>query len=924
LSGAAGRFSVRVIQHPRYIDTDKCIACGLCAEKCPKKVPNAYDEGLSQRKAAHVQYPQAVPLKYAIDPDHCIYLTKGKCRACEKVCPTGAIHFADQEKELTLEVGAIVLATGSQVYDPALHDVYGYQKSSDIVTGMEFERILSASGPFSGHVVRPSDGKEPKKIAWLQCIGSRDTHIGANNYCSAVCCTYAIKQAMLAKEHCKESLDAVIFYMDVRSHGKYREQYYNRSRDEFGVRFIRSRITHVRPTEDGLAHGIWYVDETGKKVAESFDMVVLSVGMGISKETLNLIQRLGVRTDPYGFAACSSFEPTRTSVPGIYVSGVLEAPKDIPRSIIQAGAAAGVAGGDLKDSRWSRTKTRAIPGEKDVRGESPRIGVFVCRCGTNIAGIVDVPAVVDYARGLPGVVYADENMFTCSQDTQDMMTQVIKDKKLNRVVVAACTPRTHEALFQETLINAGLNKYLFEMANIRNQCSWVHGQDHAQATHKAKKLLKMAVTKAALMEPLNETVLDIDPTALIVGGGVAGMVAAKTLSDQGYHAMLLEKGDYLGGQARHFHQTWQGEDVKRYLDTLIHDISSDPKIDIRLNTEIVDVKGFVGNFETKVVGNEKEEILKHGVAIVATGASELKPNQYGHGEDGRVVTGLELEQKILQKDPEIDTARCVVFLLCVGSRIKERPYCSKVCCIHSVTNALRLKASDPQREIFIVFRQMRTYGLQEDFYREAREKGIHFIRYDYKKDFHVEFQKESLEISFTDTIFKRRMKINSDLLVLASAIVPPKDPPLARMFKMTTSDDGFYEEAHVKLRPVDCITDGVFICGLALAPVPMGEAIAQAQAAAARAITVLAQKQTRVSGSVAQVSPAACTSCGICVSICPYSAPFFTQEGRFAGKAEINPVLCKGCGLCVASCRSGALNLKGFTENQIMSMIDAL
>jgi len=903
---------------------EKCIACGLCTEKCPKKVTSEYDGGLIKRKAVYIKYAQAVPLKYVIDPENCIYLTRGKCKACEKVCPTGAIKFDDQAEEITLEVGAIVISSGCEVYDPKMHDVYGYGKSANIITSLEFERILSASGPYSGHLLRPSDKKEPRKIAWLQCIGSRDVHSGARKYCSSVCCTFAIKEAMLAKDHSKAPLDTAIFYMDIRTHGKDFERYYNRAKDDSGVRFIKSKITNIVPADDTGKQMIRYIDETGKRVEEKFDMVVLSVGMGTSKTATDLAHKLDIQLDSYDFATTNSFEPVKTSRPGIFVCGTFEAPKDIPSSVIESSAAAGSAGSCLTESRWTLTKKKEIPAEIDTHGEPPRIGVFICCCGTNIAGVVDVPAVVEHAKTLPNVVYAEQNMFSCSQDSQYNIARVIKENRLNRVVVSACTPKTHEPLFQETLTNAGINKYLFDMANIRNQCSWVHGAAPESATQKAIELTEMAIHKVTLHEALTEPVLEINQSAFIIGGGIAGMTAARTLSRQGYHAHLIEKSDRLGGEALHIHETWQGEDVRQNLNRMIEVIRSDENIDVYLNSEITKADGFVGNFKTTIQTADQETEIEHGVTIIASGASEYKPNQYLYGEDKRVLTGLELDQKLMGNDPAVRQAQTALFVQCVGSRIKERPYCSKVCCTHSIKSALELKALNPEMDIFILYRDIRTFGLREDLYRKARESGIMFLRYNLDDGLDIGLEDKDIKVRFIDTVRRRQMEITPDLLVLATAIVPPKENPIAQQYKVTLNSDGFFMEAHVKLRPVDCATDGVFICGLAHAPKPIDESIAQALAAATRSITLLAKKTIRMSGTVAHTNPTNCSSCSVCIDLCPYSAPSFITEGPFTGKAQINPVLCKGCGLCVASCRSGAIQLKGFDNDQIFAQIYSL
>jgi heterodisulfide reductase subunit A len=663
---------------------------------------------------------------------------------------------------------------------------------------------------------------------------------------------------------------------------------------------------------------IRYVDESGRRLEEEFDMVVLSVGLSASVKTAEQSKKWGIDLDHYNFASTSSFDPVQTSRPGIYVCGIFQGPKDIPASVIDSSAAAGVAGSRLSDVRWSLTKTRDIPEELDVRGEPPRIGVFVCRCGTNIAGAVDVPEVVEFSKDLPGVVYVEENMFSCSQDTQDKMTEIIKEHRLNRVVVAACTPKTHEPLFQETLINAGINKYLFEMGNIRNQCSWVHKDDPDRATEKSKDIVRMAVAKAGLLEPLTESTMAINQSVLVIGGGVAGMAAARNMSDQGYHTYLIDKADVLGGQARHLHETWRGDDIQQHLAGLIEAVDSDRNVEVFLNAKIAQVEGFVGNFKTTINQNGESRVLEHGVTLIASGASELKPEGYLYGQDSRVVTGLELQQRFIDKDPSLGDVGTAVFVQCVGSRIPERPYCSKVCCTQSIKSALELKKINSQMDVFVLYRSLRPYGLREDLYREARSAGIGFIRYDFDKEFNVSNGDGGLKVSFTDRVLDRMMDIRPDLLVLASAVVPPAENPLAQLYKVPVNADGFFAEAHVKLRPVDFATDGVFVCGLAHAPKPIDESITQAQAAAARAVTVLAMKNIKLGGIISQIRPELCSGCLGCINVCPFGAITFDKQ-EFV--AEVNPALCKGCGACSAVCPSEAPALMGFDNNQLYAQI---
>ncbi len=881
--------------------------------------------GLVKRKSAFVEYAQAVPLKYCIDGDSCIYIQKGKCGACKKLCPTGAIDYDQKPQTDSINVGSVVLAPGFTPFDPSKFDNYQYARLPNVITSMEFERILSASGPTTGHITRQSkDKREPKKIAWFQCVGSRDMNKCDNSYCSSVCCMYSIKEAVIAKEHQGDDLDCAVFYMDMRTHGKEFERFYDNAKEKHGVRFIRSKVHSVTPVGDTDDLEIRYVIDDGELKIEVFDMIVLSVGLESSPEIVDLAQRLDIEITPGKFCQTQTFAPVDTSREGVFVCGAFQGPKDIPQSVVDSSAAATAAGEILTAARNSLTKTPEVVPETNVANERPRIGVFVCRCGINIAGVVDVPSVAEYAATLPYVEYATDNLYSCSQDTQETISQIVKEKNLNRVVVAACTPKTHEPLFQETLINAGLNKYLFEMANIRNHNSWVHKNNPELATTKAMDLVRMAVSKVALLEPLKEAELQIDQTAMIVGGGISGMAAARSLARQGYETHIIEKESQLGGQACNLYRTAKGEDIQEKLSNLISEVEGHEKIHVHLDTQITDVDGFVGNFETALSSNGNQELLEHGVAIMATGASPLQPSEYNYGRDPRILTALELDRKFKDDEgslKEIDTA---VFIQCVGSREPERMYCSRVCCTHSVDNALTLKRLNPDMNVFIVYRDLRTYGEREYLYREAREAGVIFIRYTLDNKPVVDIKDGKVLVKVVDHVIGRPVEIETDLLTLASAIIPNRDDTLANFFKVPVNTDGFFVERHAKLGPSEFATDGVFLCGLAHYPKPIDESIAQGQAAASRAITLLARETIFTSGTIAETDPSVCSECGVCVSVCPYNAPSFTEEGPWTGRAQINPVLCKGCGLCVASCRSGAIHLKGFDNDQIFSQIFSL
>ncbi len=920
ISGEAGNFEVKVKQNPRYVDVDKCIACAQCAEKCPKKVDNEYDAALGKRKAIYIKYAQAVPLKYTIDADHCIYLQKGKCRACEKICPTGAVNFDDQPKELTIHAGAVLIAPGCSVFDPASYDAYGYKKTPNVVTSLEFERILSATGPFGGHVIRPSDQKVPEKIAWLQCVGSRDVNKCDNAHCSSVCCMYAIKEAVIAKEHAGEDLDCAIFYMDMRTFGKDFERYYMAAEEKQGVRFIRSKVHTVNPILGTDDLELRYMTESGEIKTEVFDMIVLSVGLETPAELVDLSNSLDVDLTDVNFCQTSSFAPVETSQPGIFVCGAFQGPKDIPQSVIESSACAAAAQSLLAESRFSLTKTKKILEEIDVRGEDPRIGVFVCHCGTNIAGVIDVADTAEYARTLPHVVHVEENLFSCSQDTQDKITQVIKEQKLNRIVVAACSPRTHEALFQETVVNAGINKYLFEMANIRNQCSWVHSGDAEAATAKAKDLVRIGVAKVGLLEPLPEPEIEINPSALIVGGGLSGMVAAKNLAQQGYHTYLVEKSNVLGGQALNLHKTWRGENVQENLSELIQFVESNENIDVFLKSELKSVDGFVGNFKSAIETAGKEQEIEHGAAIIATGAAEFKPDQYLYGQDPRVLTALELDRKFIDNDPSLKKINTAVLIQCVGSREPQRPYCSKVCCTHSIESAMELKRRNPEMNVFILYRDIRTYGEKELLYTEARQAGVYFIRYSLDRKPEVILKDGNLSVRVIDHVLGRSLEIETDLVNLASAIIPTKDEQLAQLFKVPVNEDGFFVEAHAKLRPIDFATDGIFVCGLAHCPKPVDEAIAQGMGAASRSVSLLSKGKMFGNAIISWIDPMICRGCRKCLNVCPYQAINYLEDRMIC---EINQAVCKGCGACAVECPTGAADNRHFTDKEMLTMVEA-
>ena len=841
------------------------------------------------------------------------------CGICAEVCEAKAIDYSMTDQVEELNVGAIVLAMGFEPYDARLKGEYGYGRFDNVVTSLEFERMLSATGPFNSIVMRPSDGEIPRKIAFIQCVGSRDND---NPYCSAVCCMYATKEAIIAKEHV-DFIEPTVFFMDLRSYGKGFDQYCERAEKEHGVRFIRSMPSDV--VEDPVTKDliVTYVNEKGEIVREVFNMVVLSVGLRPSRKGIELAKKLGIELHPTGFAKTDYFRPIYTNREGIFVCGAFQSPKDIPETVSQASGAAAAAGAFLSEARGKDITVKELPPERDLKGEEPRIGVFVCHCGVNIGSVVDVKSVVEYARKLPGVVYAEDNLFTCSEDTQRRIVDVIKEHGINRVVVASCTPRTHEPLFRDTIREAGLNKYLFEMANIRDQCSWVHMHEPEEATEKAKELVSAAVEAAKRLEPINEMPVEVVKKALVVGGGVSGMMASLLLSQNGVEVFLVEREKELGGNARRVKKTMDGRDVAPFLEDLIEKVNSDPRIHVFTDAIITDFSGTKGNFRTEIMLGEMEtKVLNHGVVIVATGASELKPQEYMYGKDERVMTQLEFEEFIHANPDRVRTMGTICMIQCVGSRCDERPYCSRICCQEAIKNAMEVKRINPEAGVFIIYRDIRTYGLYEEFYKKARAMGIRFIRYspERKPEVSVEGGKLILRV-YDQTLGEELVVEGVDALVLSAATIPNENEELANMMKLQRTSEGFFLEAHMKLRPVDFATEGIFLCGMAHSPMNMSEAISQAHAAVSRAMTVLSKDVFYVGGVVARVDGRKCAVCLTCVRVCPNGVPVINHEIH---AAEIDPSKCRGCGICVSECPAKAITLQFYTDELIKSKIDGI
>lgn len=835
---------------------------------------------------------------------------------CEQVCKENARELIE------LEVGAIILNPGVELFDPAQLTYYGYSKYPNVITSLEFERLISQVDPLAiGHtIIRPSDGQGPKHIAWIQCVGSRNLREG-KDYCSSVCCMSAVKEALMAKKYSTYPLQATIFHMDLRTQGKGYERYYQQASKEEHIHFVRTRIHEVTEAPDG-SHNliIRYATEDGTIITETFDLVVLSVGYSPDHNIKKLAEIIDIQLDQFGFCLTKEFSPTHTSREGVFAGGVFCGPKDIAQSITEASAAALNARKLLISSLKDLSPKKEYPPERDIEKEKAVVGVFICNGGAiNIGKTIDVPQVLAYTKTLRDVAYAVEFTFLCSEESHVMLKKAIQDHGLNRIVIAACTPHTQENLIREKLKEAGLNPYLYEHVNLREQVAWVHQQVPEKATEKAKDLIRMAVAKAKLLHPVQSQVVNMNRWALVVGGGVSGMVSAISLTEQGYEVILVEKSGALGGNAKHLNYTIHNNIPRLFVQGLIDKIHAIANIHLYLNTEITSVTGHAGNYRTTLQHAEfNSSVVEHGAVIIAIGAQPVKPQSYFYGQHAAVLTQLELEQ-LLQKSG--CQSKNVVMIQCVESRDENRPYCSKVCCTQAMKNALKIKDLEPETNVFILYRDITTYGLLEQYYTEARRKGVIFIRYQEGAKPNVTVQGEKIKVEVRDQVLGLPVQIDADLLVLSSGIEPSGDAlQLSRLFKVSLNQEGFFSEKNIKFRPSDMEIEGIYLCGLAGSPTSLGESITQAEAAAMRATTFLEQEVVQTTGNIAVVDTELCRGCGLCVTSCPYGARVLHP---YLKVALVDEMLCQGCGICVASCPSGASQQRGYEKQQLLAMIDA-
>lgn len=941
-TGQAGDFRIQLQQKPQYVDPQRCINCGRCAEVCPEDRPSGFQLGLTSRKVIDKSAPRSIPDTYYLleKTERC-----DTCHKCVEACPTQAINLDAQPKDLSIHAGAIILAMGFQPFDPKEMPELGYGRIQNVITSMQYERLASRSGPTEGIVQRISDGKIPKRIAWLQCIGSRDQKY---SYCSSICCMYATKEAMLAKQRIPD-VECRIFTMDERAFNKEYNQYYLQARDTFNIRYTRCRISSLE--EDPLTGDVILRYPTGREHEdatpsqgaireERFDLVVLAVGIRPPAKAVQIAHKLGIDLNIYGFCETDKFSPLSTSRPGVFVCGAFASPKEIAETILDASGAAAEAMRIMQDHLGQRLFSRAqpfihekgLPPMSDQQIETPSIGVVLCGCAGQISDVINLEAVGSFAASLPGVKRVETLPLACFDDGKEQIRDLLKQgSAINRFVIGACSHRTHEPLFQRLAAEAGINPYLTEMVNLREHCAWVHQNDPSGATRTACELIRIAVERVNLAEPIYKEERQPIRSALIIGGGVSGMTAALAIAETGFQVHLVEKTEGLGGNLHRIYSVIEGDNPQRLLRDLINRVIAHDRIEVYLNSQVVKHTGSVGDFRSVIRGLDEDHEIRHGVVILATGGVEGTTKQYLLGKDPRVIRQSKLEEMIIHQPERASRLRSVVMIQCVQPE-DSAEYCSRICCTNTLKNALYLKLLNPNCQVVILYKNIITYGFREKYYLEVRRRGVLFVRYTDanppQANLELDGDKVRYHLTVNEHVFGKDLTFEPDLVVLSTAVRPSEGTKeLAEMLGLPLSLEGFYREAHLKMRPMEFADDGIFLAGMAHYPKFIEESITHALACAGRALTILSRPSIQLGGVVAKVDPAKCTACLTCVRACPFSIPEIRPDlsgvGNLIGAAWIDPARCQGCGTCTAECPARAIQLQHYRDDQILIGVGA-
>jgi len=914
LEGEPGNFTVSLIQRPRFVDAATCTRCDRCVEVCPVDVPSEFGGGLESRKAIYVPFAQAIPRSYVIDPESCT-----RCGECVNVCDAGAINLDEKPSRTNLKVGSVILAMGFEPFKAEIKGEYGFGRYANVMTSIQYERMLSFSSPSGGVPVRPSDGKTPQKIAFIQCVGSRDVSCGQPQ-CSTICCMYATKQAMVSKDRAP-GVEITVFYMDIRPIGKDYERYYETAKSRYGIHYTRSAVSALRELQQSknliIAHG----GDDGMIADDTFDLVVLSVGFTPPRGAKELAERMGIALNDGGFCRTEEFTPTAASRPGVFVAGAFKAPKDIPDAVVEGSSAATDAACLLKSLHRKKQERPQYPAIGDRETVAPSIGVFLMDPGDGLGDVLSLNEIEETISKEKYVVHVEEISSVSSHDGVGEIIKRMGEKEINRVVVAGASEMEFRKAGEKMAREAGFSPDVFAYANIGEQCAHVHANDPNLATEKAKVLIRSSVARARRLAPLQRGEQEVVDKTLVVGGGVTGLKASLSLADQGMGVTLVEKEEHLGGNASHAFYTLKQSDSQAFVKGLIERVEAHPAIEVWKKAEIESCEGHWGHFRTSVVVDGEKRGVAHGALVLATGGHEITPKEYHYGEDPRIVTQRELERMIAEGDERVEGLKSVAMIQCVGSRDDEHPYCSRVCCGHAIKNALKLKDKEPSLSVAVFYRDVRTYGFFEEYYQEARNRGVIFIRYEPEDKPQVDIESEDIRIAFTDTIVRHRTEFKADLLVLSTGIEANDNRDLAEAVGVEVGADGFFEEANPKSAPLDAVDRGKFICGLCHSPNHIEDCVSQANAVAGRAAALLGRKRVEYKPYLAYVVERLCCGCGLCVTTCPYGARVLDEE---TGKARVHEDLCQGCGNCVIACRNGASQQLNYEKATVLATVDAV
>lgn len=939
---------VRLRHNPRHVIDERCTRCGLCIDVCPETRADVYEAELAPQRAIYRPPTRGVPNAPVIDMDRCT-----RCGKCVDVCPTGAIDLDMDERTSEIQVGAIVLHTGYRPFDARLKGEYGYGSYVNVVDSLQFERMTSASGSTRGHLVRPSDGTAPARIAFIHCVGSRDQTCG-REYCSSVCCMYTAKQVAAAKS-IRPDLEITVFHMDLRAGGKGYEEYLNRVQALPGVTYRRSMVSSLFEMQRNKALRLNCLDECGVLNEQEFDMVVLSVGLGPSGELRTLGEELGLDFDVHGFC--------RSTREGVFAGGMLREPLDIPETVVDTARVAAevamylgpVAPPALPVHGREADKGTLRDGQKEAGDSHPSVD------GGNVASIVSPPAPATAWTELwdeparvgvflqtggqaswlgatsatspsstegqggeyplietqPGVSLV-QHVAGGHTELEHAIRSAIARKAINRAVIVGGDRLVYHSLLGATLGNMGLLPGMVEWVDLAAGCEWVHAETPTQSRHKARQMLAMAIARVRDERWIRGAAARSGGTSeravLVIGGGPAGMSAALALARSGWPVNLVERSGCLGGQGRELRMLLSGEDPQRLLASLQAQVEISANIIVHLNTQVRRSTGHAGRFVTELECAGKIVHISHGATIVATGGVPADPPEYG--EDPAIWTQRELEQWPAEKWCGVD---CVVMIQCAGSRDADRPYCSRICCSHAVKNALEIKRRSPETAVHILYRDVRTPGLQELAYQEARQAGVAFHRYEPPNSPSVRREGERLTVEFIEAMLGETIRIVADRVVLSTGI-DGHNRDLAQALGVPLDANGFFREAHAKLRPLDFARPGIYACGLAHAPCSLPESIAQGEAAAMRAAVFLSAGALRPTETGVAINERLCSGCGLCVAECPYGARFLDTE---RGIAQVIEALCLGCGACAVVCRNNATQQRGYEKARVIAALEA-